>query len=162
MLLLHHEANVGSLGRTCTCTSRLKRPLLCVELRGSDGQNLEPACRAVARSQNVRRPPLFLNGRNYGGAASLLLRCERRLEVVAPSPYRIKSPVPVCCGFDSLKLAYRAEARRNEGWCSRQDLHPHWRRSRRRASAFWATRAEIGAPTRNCTGLAPIPKECIA
>ena len=25
-------------------------------------------------------------------------------EVVATSPYRIKSPVPVCCGFDSLKL----------------------------------------------------------
>ena len=26
-------------------------------------------------------------------------------EVVATSPCRIKSPVPVCCGFDSLKLA---------------------------------------------------------
>src|SRR5260221_629072 len=26
-------------------------------------------------------------------------------EVVATSPYRIKSPVPVCCGFRSLKLA---------------------------------------------------------
>src|SRR5262245_65289393 len=25
-------------------------------------------------------------------------------EVVATSPYRIKSPVPVCCGFDSLKM----------------------------------------------------------
>src|ERR1043166_1169359 len=25
-------------------------------------------------------------------------------EVVATSPCRIKSPVPVCCGFDSLKL----------------------------------------------------------
>jgi hypothetical protein len=25
-------------------------------------------------------------------------------EVVATSPYRIKSPVPVCCGFDSVKL----------------------------------------------------------
>ena len=25
-------------------------------------------------------------------------------EVVATSPYRIKSPVPVCCGFDSMKL----------------------------------------------------------
>jgi len=24
-------------------------------------------------------------------------------EVVATSPYRIKSPVPVCCGFSSLK-----------------------------------------------------------
>ena len=26
-------------------------------------------------------------------------------EVVATSPYRIKSPVPVCCGFDSLNGA---------------------------------------------------------
>jgi hypothetical protein len=26
-------------------------------------------------------------------------------EVVATSPYRIKSPVPVCCGFDSIKIA---------------------------------------------------------
>ena len=26
-------------------------------------------------------------------------------EVVATSPYRIKSPVPVCCGFSSMKLA---------------------------------------------------------
>src|SRR5213596_2648375 len=25
-------------------------------------------------------------------------------EVVATSPYRIKSPVPVCCGFDCVKL----------------------------------------------------------
>ena len=25
-------------------------------------------------------------------------------EVVATSPYRIKSPVPVCCGFDSVEL----------------------------------------------------------
>ena len=25
-------------------------------------------------------------------------------EVVATAPYRIKSPVPVCCGLDSLKL----------------------------------------------------------
>src|SRR5208282_6659605 len=83
-------------------------------------------------------------------------------EVVATSPYRIKSPVPVCCGFDSLKLARQAEARRSEGWCSRQDSHLHWRRSRRRASSSWATRAEVGAPTRNCTELAPIPKECIA
>ena len=44
-------------------------------------------------------------------------------EVVATSPYRIKSPVPVCCGFDSVK------------WCSRQASHLHWRRSQRRVSA---------------------------
>ena len=31
-------------------------------------------------------------------------------EVVATSPYPGKSRVPVCCGFDSLKLACRAEA----------------------------------------------------
>src|SRR5919106_3809881 len=29
-------------------------------------------------------------------------------EVVATSPYRIKSPVPVCCGFDSVKLVLAA------------------------------------------------------
>ena len=29
-------------------------------------------------------------------------------EVVATSPYRIKSPVPVCCGFDSMKLVLAA------------------------------------------------------
>jgi len=45
-------------------------------------------------------------------------------EVVATSPNRIKSPVPVCCGFDSLKR------------CSRQGLHLHGRRSQRRVSAL--------------------------
>ncbi len=29
-------------------------------------------------------------------------------EVVATSPCRIKSPVPVCCGFDSVKLVLTA------------------------------------------------------
>ncbi len=29
-----------------------------------------------------------------------------------------------------------------EGWCSRQGSHLHWRRSQRRASASWATRAK--------------------
>src|SRR5437016_2617720 len=46
------------------------------------------------------------------------LRSGRRLvetDVVATSPYRIKSPVPVCCGFDSLKLARRAVAREGNG-----------------------------------------------
>ena len=32
-------------------------------------------------------------------------------EVVATSPCRIKSPMPVCCGFDSMK------------WWAREDLH---------------------------------------
>jgi len=67
-------------------------------------------------------------------------------EVVATSPYRIKSPVPVCCGFDSLKLACHAVARphgplrppahcvlrrgslalagaSSEGWWASEDLH---------------------------------------
>src|SRR5437867_6290728 len=73
---------------------------------------------------------------------------ERRMvepEVVATSPCRIKSPVPVCCGFDSLKLACQAVARggnrasppsprygaaafalscvASEGWWAREDLH---------------------------------------
>jgi hypothetical protein len=40
-------------------------------------------------------------------------------------------------------------------WCSGQDSHLHWRRSRRRASANWATRAETGASARN-----GLPKSC--
>jgi hypothetical protein len=66
-------------------------------------------------------------------------------EVVATSPYPVKSRVPVCCGFDSLKLARRAVARdvkqakpaslryvaatfprssvAREGWWAREDLH---------------------------------------
>jgi hypothetical protein len=28
-----------------------------------------------------------------------------------------------------------------QNWCSRSDSHRHWRRSQRRASASWATRA---------------------
>ena len=31
-------------------------------------------------------------------------------------------------------------------WCSRQDSHPHLRRSQRRASAGWATRAQNWSP----------------
>ena len=33
-------------------------------------------------------------------------------EVVATSPCRIKSPVPVCCGFGSIEVARQAEAQR--------------------------------------------------
>ena len=33
-------------------------------------------------------------------------------EVVATSPYPIKSRVPVCCGFSSVKMARPAEAQR--------------------------------------------------
>ena len=74
-------------------------------------------------------------------------------EVVATSPCRIKSPMPVCCGFDSrLRAALRRgkpapwidrglsrRSPKGEGGCSRRDLHPHWRRSRRRASALGYT-----------------------
>ena len=38
-------------------------------------------------------------------------------EVVATSPNRIKSPVPVFCGFSSLKLACRAAARDSINQC---------------------------------------------
>jgi hypothetical protein len=74
---------------------------------------------------------------------------------------RIKSPLH---HFNACRPRIGSPSRssESEGWCSWQDSHPHWRRSRRRASSGWATRAEPGAPTRNCTGLAPIPKECIA
>jgi hypothetical protein len=70
-------------------------------------------------------------------------------------------------------------------WCSRQELHLHWRRSRRRVSAGWTTRAMMwglppaqgrrqqraaavgtsendGALTRSCTELVRLPSECIA
>ncbi len=57
-------------------------------------------------------------------------------EVVATSPYPGKSRVPVCCGFDSLN------------WCSRQDLHLHWRRSRRCASALGYASKGDGASSR--------------
>src|ERR1051326_1663905 len=66
-------------------------------------------------------------------------------EVVATSPNRFKRPVPVCCGFGSVHALldfkfqiFKFETRR---WCSRQDSHLHWRRSRRRVSAVWTTRA---------------------
>jgi len=50
-------------------------------------------------------------------------------EVVATSPYRIKSPVPVCCGISSRKLVLAA------GCLRTATTHLHWRRSRRRVSA---------------------------
>ena len=95
---------------------------------------------------------------------------------------RIKSPLH---HFNACrpKIGSPSRSSTSEGWCSWQDSHLYWRRSRRRASSGWATRAEFGAPTRNglpkscksgapirvvrcrelqCTELSPIPKECIA
>ena len=74
---------------------------------------------------------------------------------------RIKSPLH---HFNACrpKIGSPSRSSTGEGWCSWQDSHLHCRRSRRRASSGWATRAEFGAPTRNCTELSPIPKECIA
>ena len=60
-------------------------------------------------------------------------------EVVATSPCPGKSRMPVCCGFDS------------SNWCSRQDLHLHWRRSRRRASALGYASKVDGAGERSRT-----------
>ena len=67
-------------------------------------------------------------------------------EVVATSPCPVKSRVPVCCGFDSWK------------WCSRRDSHLHWRRSQRRASAGWATRANFGM---DIPGRSLPPAQCL-
>ena len=74
-------------------------------------------------------------------------------EVVATSPYRIKSPVPVCCGFDSLKIGGRERTCTSKAHrfsicgvcCSRL-----------------TTRPKNGAPTRSCTELIRLPSERIA
>lgn len=71
-------------------------------------------------------------------------------EVVATSPCPGKNRMPVCCGFDSRKVTCDewlvTRSRRTHwpplvtchmslsSWFSRRDLHPHWQRSRRRAS----------------------------
>jgi hypothetical protein len=46
-------------------------------------------------------------------------------EVVATSPCRIKSPVPVCCGFGSIEIGGRGES----GLPKPSKLVPHKRRS---------------------------------
>ena len=108
-------------------------------------------------------------------------------EVVATSPYRIKSPVPVCCGFDSLKLACQAVACRAQcelvrlrcasarqpspAPTSRAKAGGRERTCTSKAHRFsicgvccsrLTTRPKIGAPTRNCTELIRLPSECIA
>jgi hypothetical protein len=44
-------------------------------------------------------------------------------------------------------------------WCSRRDLHPHWRRSRRRASALGYVSKVNGASSRCCPGRIALQKE---
>jgi hypothetical protein len=71
------------------------------------------ACRAVAR--DIFAKPAYVLGGLWRSSHRLLLRRGRRLvepEVVATSPCPIKSRVPVCCGFGSVKMARRAEAQR--------------------------------------------------
>src|SRR5947208_14501366 len=84
-------------------------------------------------------------------SGSVVAAAERRLvepEVVATSPYRIKNPVPVCCGFDSVKLACQAVA---------NDLTIHRLHSLHQgAAAFLAAlwRAKAGGRERTCTSKA--------
>jgi hypothetical protein len=61
-------------------------------------------------------------------------------EVVATSPNRIKSPMPVCCGFDSVENGARGRIRTRT--VDALDVVPRWPRAN-----AWATRA-IGAPGR--------------
>jgi len=58
---------------------------------------------------------------------------------------RIKSPLH---HFNACrpKIGLPGRSSKSEDWCSWQDLHLHWRRSRRSASSGWATRAEFGGP----------------
>ena len=68
---------------------------------------------------------------------------------------KLKWPAPVTLRVPRLKRPRLHFKACRPKWCSRQDSHPHWRRSQRRASASWATRAQNGAPTRN-----GLPKSC--
>ena len=65
----------------------------------------ELACRAVARRLQRDGPPALFE--LWRGSLRPRRRSGRRLvepEVVATSPYPIKSRVPVCCGFSSTKM----------------------------------------------------------
>ena len=66
-------------------------------------------------------------------------------EVVATSPNRIKSPVPVSCGFGSVRWPLSRNSA-GEVWCSRQGLHLHWRRSQRRVSSIGLREQEMDPP----------------
>jgi len=62
--------------------------------------------------------------------------------------------------FNGLKVRCITLMLAGRNWCSRQDSHPHWRRSRRRVSAGWTTRAERnGASSRGCSGRNSLQKK---
>jgi len=139
------------------------------------------ACRAEARMSRWESPHLL----RYGAAAFTCRYATSEgwwpARVTRPV-LRIKSPLH---HFNACrpKIGSPGRSSKSEDWCSWQGSHLHWRRSRRRASAGWATRAEFGAPTRNglpkscksgapngtvrsrelqCTEFIRLPSECIA
>ena len=132
------------------CSARL-RCLFFVEMAG------------VAASPGIApRPPVSesrLRARRYGGPSRRTVAYATRPTVALRAP-RIKSPLH---HFNACRPK----------WCSRQDSHLHWRRSRRRASALgYASKMiahvtvadghEDGALTRSCTELIRLPSERIA
>ena len=91
----------GCSGWTRTNTDPLNRRVdyyYPTEQGGAPGRNL-------TRIFDVRSVALYRL--SYEGVGKLV-----RPEVVATSPFRIKSPEPVCCGF-------------RRKWSSRQDSHLH-------------------------------------
>ncbi len=76
------------------------RPARCIGTFRFSHQS-EAGLPAVARTLRAIKPAFAL--RATAGSLYPPLRSGRRLEVVATSPYRIRSPVPVFCGFSSLK-----------------------------------------------------------
>ena len=88
VMLFHHQAENGSAESKLTGESWLPRLDSHQDRRGQS-----PICCCYTTRQEMVEP-----------------------EVVATSPNRIKSPVPVCCGFDSVKLVgERGLASRNGG-----------------------------------------------
>ena len=82
MILFHHRAVEAQLANI-----------------GCRGWNRTSIRAFKGRCPTIRRPGKGLPRRVEARGARLV-----ESEVVATSPYRIKSPVPVCCGFDSMKL----------------------------------------------------------
>src|SRR5574338_200382 len=76
----HRELQSPPGGRNSTCQNWLSRLDLHQDRRGQN-----PVCCCYTTRQELVEP-----------------------EVVATSPNRIKSPVPVCCGFSSRKLVLAA------------------------------------------------------
>src|SRR5436309_4307775 len=104
VILFHHRAKTVWMPRLDSHQDRRGQSPACCCYTTRRGL----ACRAVARRQRESPPVHFVLRR---GSLRPSLRNGRRLvepEVVATSPNRIKSPVPVCCGFDSMKLVLAA------------------------------------------------------